>query len=88
MTHPAYSMDGERLGDVPLSDNEIARLAAGETITVQWHTPRMLQDQLGTQSGSFSVERRGDRFVTSDAGSVKAYADLQARIAAAASGAS
>jgi hypothetical protein len=47
MTHPLYDESGQRVADVPLSENEIARLSAGETITIQWHTPVMLQDALG-----------------------------------------
>jgi hypothetical protein len=79
--HDIVDSDGAPVGSIPLSDQQLTQLQAGTAITVQWHTPRMLQSILGTQAGAFELRQdEGGKIIVSDAESVRRYAALQTNI--------
>lgn len=78
-----YDADGNELGSVPLTEKQQAALDAGGTIAVLYHTPQLMQGELGKRSGSFSLYKDGDRLITTTPGPAKDFAALQAAIAAA-----
>jgi hypothetical protein len=57
-------------------------LAAGEEITVIYHTPQTLRGLLGQHNGSFSLKRT-DRITTQEPEEVRKFAQLQRSIKAA-----
>lgn len=79
--HDIVDGDGAQVGTISLSDKQLEQLQAGTAITVQWHTPRLLQGTLGTQSGSFELHRDDDgRITVADAEPLRRYVALQANI--------
>lgn len=77
-----YDEDGHELGQVPLTARQQAALDAGGSIAVLWHTPQLMQAELGTRSGSFQLHKEGDRLVTGTPAAVKEYAALRAAVEA------
>jgi hypothetical protein len=75
--------DGVKLGAIPLSEKTQALLDEGEWITILYHTPRMLQDQLGTSHGAFAIRKEDDQIVTTSPDKLAEYIRLQAAIGAA-----
>lgn len=75
-----YDADGNELGTVPLTEKQQAALDAGGSIAVLYHTPQLMQAELGKASGSFSLHKEGDRLVTTTPAAVKEYARLRAAV--------
>lgn len=75
-----YDADGHELGSVPLTEKQQAALDAGGTIAVLWHTPQLMQGELGKASGSFSLHKEGDRLISTTPAAVKDYARLRAAV--------
>lgn len=78
-----YDSDGNELGDVPLSEKQLAALDAGGKVSVLYHTPQLLQHTLGRRSGSFMLYKDDDRVVALTSNSVREFLELQASIKAA-----
>lgn len=78
-----YQEDGARLGAMALSEKSQDLLDEGEWVTVLYHTPQLLRDQLGGRNGSFAIRKEGERIVTDNPGGVTEYLELQSAIAAA-----
>lgn len=78
-----YHEDGSKLGAMALSEKSQGLLDEGESVTVLYHTPRMLQDQLGNKNGAFGLRKDGDRIVTDSPAQVGEFLALQTAIAAA-----
>jgi len=75
-----YEATGALIGAVPISPLELDKLHNGQTITIMFHTPRMLRDKLGERNGVFEVlELDGKLFVTNP-DDVKRYIELQKAI--------
>ncbi len=75
--------DGNEIGDIALSEKQQGVLETGEEIVVIYHTPQLLRHLLGEQSGSFVLQKRGQRIVAKDADHLRGYANLQRAIKAA-----
>lgn len=75
-----YDADGNELGSVPITEKQQAALDAGGSIAVLYHTPQLMQAELGKRSGSFSLHKDGDRLITTTPAAVKAYAELRAAV--------
>lgn len=69
-----YDYDGALVAAIPISDNQIASLDAGATVVVSYHTPILLRDALGAQSGKFLLRKVGDMIVADDTAAVSNYA--------------
>ena len=78
-----FDGDGNRLGDIVLSDNQIALLAAGENVNVMFHTPQLFRQIIGEQRGSFLLTTRDGRISANDKNAVLRFIALQKAIKAA-----
>lgn len=78
-----YDDQGNVIADIPLSEKQQALLDVGSEITVFWHTPRMLQNTLGTGSGQFNLYKDGNRIIAPNGDVLRRYVTLQSEIAAA-----
>jgi hypothetical protein len=79
--HDIVDGDGAPVATISLSENQVKQLQAGTAITVQWHTPRLLQSMLGMQAGAFELRQdEGGKIIVADAESLRRYAALQANI--------
>ena len=77
-----YEANGAHIGAIPISPQQRAQLHRGATISMVYHTPRMLQQTLGSRNGVFEVsEADNKRLVVSDVEQVKRFILLQADIA-------
>ena len=72
-----FDRDGNEIADFPLSPRHEQALKAGEEITMLFHTPQLHRSLLGEVSGSFTLQKIGERVVALDPGSVKKYAAIQ-----------
>jgi hypothetical protein len=75
-----FDGDGNVIGEIPLSVKQLALLESGEEISVIYHTPQLLRYLLGERSGSFSLHRNAERFITREPAAVKHFAELQKAI--------
>jgi hypothetical protein len=57
-------------------------LDAGAVLTVQYHTPQLMHAELGQRSGTFTVQKDGERLITTTPKSVKDFVAMQSAIAA------
>jgi len=78
-----YDDQGNSIAAIPLSEKQIKLLDVSSEITVLWHTPRMLQSTLGTESGHFTLYKDGNRIIAPDSAALRKYASLQSAIMAA-----
>ena len=76
-----YEATGAQIGEIPISPQQLKALHAGGTVTIQYHTPRMLQGMLGQKNGAFDVTEIDGQLIVSSAEAVKQYIELQAQIA-------
>lgn len=81
-----YDQNGVSLGAISLSEKSQELLEDGEYITVLYHTPRALTDQLGRRNGAFALYKEGDRILTDNPAQVTEYLDLQVAIQTAQAG--
>lgn len=72
-----YSAEGDKLGTIGISPQEMDLLVAGVTTMIRFHTPRMLQGMLGMQRGWFELSMQNGRIIASDIAAVKRYLALQ-----------
>jgi hypothetical protein len=75
-----YDDKGNALGSVEITEKQQAALDAGVSIAVLYHTPQLLQAELGKRSGSFYLSKQGERLVTTTPAAAKDYAELRAAI--------
>ena len=79
--HDIVDGDGAQVGTIPLSEKQLAQLKTGAAITVQWHTPRLLQSMLGMETGAFELRQDdGGKIIVTDAEPLRRYVALQANI--------
>jgi hypothetical protein len=71
---------GDKLGEIELSEKQLALLEEGATIGVIYHTPQLLRGALGEASGQFVLRKDGDRIVAADTETVRKFAALRAAI--------
>ena len=76
-----YEANGAQIGAVPISPRDLAVLHDGGTITVTFHTPRMLRQVLDIMNGSFDLIEVDGKIVTTQPETVKRYIEMQADIA-------
>ena len=69
------------IGEIPISPQQRQQLHRGGTITLSYHTPRMLQGMLGQRNGQFDVIETDNRLIVSDVEQAKRFIELQADIA-------
>lgn len=75
-----YDADGNELGSVPITEKQQAALDGGGSIAVLYHTPQLMQADLGKRSGSFSLYKEGDRLITTTPAAVKDYTQLRTAV--------
>ena len=78
--------NGVQLGTISLSEKTLALLDEGENVTVLYHTPQLLRDQLGQRNGAFALYKEGDHIMTDSPERLSEYLQLQSAIAAAQGG--
>jgi hypothetical protein len=76
-----FNQAGEKIADIPLSEKQTKQLEAGLSITIQYHTPQLLRNLLGSDSGSFEVHKDGTRIVAADPETAKKCAAMLQAIA-------
>ena len=77
-----YDNAGAQIGAIPISLQQREQLHLGATVTIGWHTPRMLQHLLGGASnGAFDVSEIDGRLIVNDPEQVKRYIEMQLNIA-------
>ena len=76
-----YEATGAHIGELPISPQQREQLHAGTTISIRYHTPRMLQGVLGQKNGSFEVMEVNGRLVVNDPDQAKRYIAMQIDIA-------
>jgi hypothetical protein len=75
-----YDPDGNEIADFALSPRQEQALKAGEETTMLFHTPQLFRSTLGQLNGAFTLRQIGERVVTSDIDSVRAYAAIQTAV--------
>jgi len=80
-TFDVYEPTGALIGGIPISPQQRAQLHAGQTITIAFHTPRMLREAMPVASGSFEVTELEGKLIALNGEDVKRYIDMQAEIA-------
>ena len=78
-----YDANLERIGEIPISLQQLEALYSGATVTVNYHRPRMLRELMPETSGSFEVREDGGKLIGNDPEQAKRYMTLQVDIAAA-----
>ena len=76
-----YEANGAQIGEIPISPQQRAQLHAGGTVTIQYHTPRMLQGMLGQKNGSFEVTEVDGQLIVFNPDEAKRYITMQLDIA-------
>ena len=76
-----YEASGAHIGEIPISPQQRTQLHAGGTITIMYHTPRMLQGMLGQNNGTFEVTEVNGQLIVSNADEAKRYIGMQLDIA-------
>jgi hypothetical protein len=73
--------EGAVICAIPISEMQLEEVDAGGTTAIQWHMPNRLR-ALGEAfcSGSFSVGKSGNTYVTDDPASARQYATIQERV--------
>ena len=74
--------DNEALiGAIPISPQQRAQLQTGASITITYHTPRMLRQTIAARNGMFDVVVANNRLIVSNPEAVKQYIEMQLDIA-------
>ena len=76
-----YDASNALIGEIPISAQQRAVLHAGGTISISYHTPRMLREAIPQSNGTFDVFELDGRLFVSDVEQVKRYAAMQLDIA-------
>jgi hypothetical protein len=72
-----FDGNGDSLGRLTLSQNQMKTLATGGVIAVRYHTPQRLRDALGDRHGLFELKLdAGGHITATDPGEVKRYIEL------------
>lgn len=74
--HEIFDGNGESLGHITLSDNQMKTLATGGLIAVRYHTPQLLRAALGDRHGLFELKIEDGRITATDPGEVKRYIEM------------
>jgi hypothetical protein len=69
------------IGAIPISPQDLGLLHNGATITINFHTPRMLRAAFDIRNGAFTVIEIDGKLFVSDAEAVKLYITLLSDIA-------
>jgi hypothetical protein len=75
-----YGEEGEVLGTLYLTEKQQKILDSGEQLVVIYHTPQLLQNVLGTRSGSIILVKQGEQIRTATPGAARDFIALQAAI--------
>jgi hypothetical protein len=75
--HDVFDSAGNLVGSVPISENQMEILQAGNPIQIQYHTPRALA---GNESGSFQLQMTNGVIITTTPDQVKRFLAIQARL--------
>jgi hypothetical protein len=76
-----YEANGAHIGALPISPQDLSVLHNGGTLTITFHTPRMLRQVLDIMNGSFQLIEVEGKIITAQPETVKRYIDMQADIA-------
>jgi len=74
--HEIFDGNGDSLGRITLSHNQMKTLATGGLIAVRYHTPQLLRPTLGDRNGLFELKLEGEHITATDPGEVKRYIAL------------
>jgi hypothetical protein len=75
-----YDKENRCIGELPISPQQHEKLCAGETITVSFHTPRMLIAKIGACNGTLELSMVDGHLTTLHADQLERYRKLQAAI--------
>jgi len=78
--HDVYHVDGHLMHAIPISPKELDLLKQGVTITVTFHTPRMLHGVLGRQHGAFQLSMDGEKIISSTVEDFQRYVMMRRNI--------
>jgi hypothetical protein len=76
-----YEASGAYIGAIPISPRDLSVLHNGGTITVTFHTPRMLRQVLDIMNGSFDLVEVDGKVISTHPELVKRYIEMQGNIA-------
>jgi hypothetical protein len=76
-----YEANGTHIGELPISPEDLNLLHDGATITINFHTPRMLRQVLEIMNGSFELIEVDGKIITAQPEIVKRYITMQTDIA-------
>jgi hypothetical protein len=74
--HEIFDGNGESLGHITLSDNQMKTLATGGLIAVRYHTPQLLRAALGDRNGLFELKLIDGKIVAQAPEEAKRYIAL------------
>ena len=80
-TFDIYDPNLAHIGEIPISTRDRAQLHRGGTITIVYHTPRMLREMVAVRNGQFDVKEINDRLIVTDIEQAKCFIELQADVA-------
>ena len=72
-TFDIYDPHLAHIGEIPISPQQREQLHRGGTITMSYHTPRMLNVALGSRNGQFDLIETDNRLIATDVEEVKRY---------------
>jgi len=75
-----HEATGALIGGIPISPQDLATLHRGETVTIQFHTPKMLREELGAHNGVFEIMELDGKLLVTNPDAVKEYIELQEAI--------
>ena len=75
-----YDANAAHIGEIPISQRDRKQLHKGGTITIQYHTPRMLREFLGPRNGQFEITEIDGRLIVNDGEQAKRYILLNADV--------
>ena len=69
------------IGEIPISTRDRMQLHHGGTVTVIYHTPRMLRGMITPINGQFDIIETDNKLIVSDVEQAKRYILLNADVA-------
>ena len=80
-TFDIYDPHLAHIGEIPISPQQREQLHRGGTITMSYHTPRMLRELIGIRNGQFDVIETDNHLIVTDVEEAKRFIELQTDIA-------
>ena len=76
-----YDPNLAHIGEISISPQQREQLHRGGTVTIAYHTPRMLRELVGVRNGQFDVIETDNHLIVTDVDTAKRFIELQIDIA-------